>query len=82
VRFNIETPKEFLDTYQGFNMEEKANMCELFFHNMVLPHPYNWNPIPYVGDDKTMAFASWLRNEELRETYLKRYKEEELHNAL
>jgi hypothetical protein len=34
---------------------------------MVLSHPYRWNPNPYVGDVQIMAFASWLRHEEIRE---------------
>jgi len=46
VRFNIETPKHFLDSYQSYNMEEKYSMCEFYLHNLVLPHPYKWNPNP------------------------------------
>jgi hypothetical protein len=66
VKFNLDTPKYFLDAYQGCNMEEKSKLCEFYLHNLVLPHPYNWNPNPYVGDVQLMAFSSWLRHEEMR----------------
>jgi len=63
-------------------MEEKSKMCEFYCPNMVLPHTYKWNPNPYVGDVQIMAFASWLRHEELREKELKRYNKGELHSPL
>jgi hypothetical protein len=49
---------------------------------MVLPHPYKWNPNPYVGDVQIMALAYWLRHEELREAELKKYKEDEIQSPL
>jgi hypothetical protein len=49
VKFNLDTPKDFLDAYQGCNMEERDRLCEFYLHNLILPHPYNWNPNPYVG---------------------------------
>jgi hypothetical protein len=48
-------------------MKEKYNLCEFYLHNLILPHPYNWNPNPYLGDVELMPFSSWMRNEELRE---------------
>jgi hypothetical protein len=57
LKFNLETPKEFLDAYPGCNMEEMDRMCEFNLHNIILPHPYYWNPNPYVGDVQIMAFA-------------------------
>jgi hypothetical protein len=44
---------------------------------MVLPHPYKWNPNPYVGDVQIMSLAYWLRHKEMREVELKKYKEDE-----
>jgi hypothetical protein len=82
VKFNLDTPKDFLDAYQGCNMEERARLCEFYLHNLILPHPYNWNPNPYVGDVQLMAFASWLRHEEMRAEEFKKYKEEELQTPL
>jgi hypothetical protein len=67
VRYNLDTPKDFLDAYQDYNMEEKERMCEFYLHNIILPHPYKWNPNPYVGDVQIMALAYWLRHEEMRE---------------
>jgi len=49
VKFNLDTPKDFLHAYEGCNMEERDKMCELYLHNFILPHPYNWNLTPYVG---------------------------------
>jgi hypothetical protein len=63
VRFHIETPKDFLHTYKSCSMEEKEIMCEFYFHSMVIPHPYNWNPNPCIGEVQIMDFASWLRHE-------------------
>jgi hypothetical protein len=57
-------------------------LCELYFHSIVLPHPYIWNPNTYVGDAQIMDFAYWLRHEELGIVEMKRYKEEELHSPL
>jgi len=50
VRYNLDTPKDFLDSYQDYNMEEKERICEFYLHNIIHPHPYKWNPNPYVGD--------------------------------
>jgi hypothetical protein len=66
VKFNLDTPKYFIDAYQGCNIEEKSQLCEFYLHNLVLPHPYNWISNPYVGDVQLMAFDSWLRHEEMR----------------
>jgi hypothetical protein len=67
VRYNLDTPKYFLDSYQYCNMEEKERMCDFYLHNIILPHPYKWNPNPYVGDVHMMTFASWLRHKDMRE---------------
>ena len=56
LKFNLDTPKDFLNAYQGCNMEEKALLCDFYLHDLVLQHPYNWNHNPYVGDVKLMAF--------------------------
>jgi hypothetical protein len=61
---------------------KRARMCEFYLHNIILPHPYKWNPNPYVGDVQMMAFASWLRHEEMREEELKKYKEDEFQTPL
>jgi len=58
-------------------MEERYKLCEFYLHNLIFPHPYNWNHNPYVGDVQLMAFASWLRHEEMRAEELNKYKEEE-----
>jgi hypothetical protein len=50
VKFNLDTPTYFLDAYQGCTMEERDKICEFYLHNLIFPHPYNWNPNPYVGD--------------------------------
>jgi len=52
-------------------------MCEFYLHSLILPHPYSWNPNPYLVDVYMMAFASWPRPEEMREEEFKKYKEEE-----
>jgi hypothetical protein len=63
VKFNLDTPKDLLDAYQGCNMRERARLYELYLHNLILPHPYNWNLNPYVGDFQLISFTSWLRHE-------------------
>jgi len=63
-------------------MEEIAKLCEFYLHNLIFPHPYNWNPNPYVGDVQFMAFSSRLRHEEMRAYEFKKYKEEEKQTPL
>jgi hypothetical protein len=75
VKFNLDTPKDFLDAYHGCNMEERARLCEFYLDNLIFLHPYNWNPNPYVEDVQLMTFASWLRHEEMRAEEFKKYKE-------
>jgi hypothetical protein len=82
VNFNLDTPKDFLDAYRGCKIEERVKLCEFYLHNLILPHPYNWNPNPYVWDVQLMFFASWLRHEYMREEEFKKYKEEELQTPL
>jgi hypothetical protein len=82
VRYKLKTLKDFLDACQSCSMGEKVKMCEFYFHNMILPHPYKWNPNPYIVDAQIKSLPSWLRHEELRATDVKRYKEDELHNHL
>jgi hypothetical protein len=77
LKFNLDTPKDLLDAYKGYNMEERARLCEFYLHNLILPHPYNWNLNPYVGYVQLMTFASCLRHEEIRAEELNKYKQDE-----
>jgi len=82
VRYNLDTPKDFLDAYKKYNMEEKESMCEFYLHNIILPHPYKWNPNPYVWGVQIMALAYSLRHEEMRVDELKKYKEDVFQSPL
>jgi hypothetical protein len=82
VKFNLDTPNDFLDAYQSCKMEERAILFEFYLHNLILSHPYNLDPNTYVGDVQLMAFALWLRNGEMRVEEFKKYKEEELQTPM
>ena len=45
-------PKEFVDVCKKYNKEAMAQLCEFDLYNFSLPHPYKWNPNPYVGKSK------------------------------
>jgi len=82
LKFNLDSPQDFLDAYHGCNIEERDILCEFYFYNCILPHPYDWNPNPYVGNIQLMDFVSWLRNEEMRAEELKNYMKEEQQTPL
>jgi len=71
-----------VDVCQANIEEERVSICEFYLHNFTLPHPYKWSPNPYVWDVQLMVLASWLRHEDLRETEMKKYREEEFHTPL
>lgn len=74
VPYEIDTPKDLIDSLQQGSKDENFFLSEFYLHNVVTPHPYKWSPNPYVRDVKLRTLNSWTTHENERANELIKYE--------
>lgn len=55
--------RQFIELYDQGTLEDRANISELYLHNLALTYLNVWDPNPKLVDLQLMALASWMSHE-------------------
>ena len=61
--YKLNTTDHFLSTFSNATTSEQDLLCELYLHDMILPHDNRHNFIAITGDIQLRAFTSFLANQ-------------------